>query len=83
MNNGNIYFFDVNENRNAIRLDTAQQESGLSDHVVDNEEELSAVTFGRGFGCITDLEPDGLLYVLSFDDGMIYRISPGASIENN
>ena len=85
MNNGNIYFFDVNENRNAIRLDTAQQESGLSDHVVDNEEELSAVTFGSGFGGITDLEtgPDRLLYVLSFDDSMIYRISPGASIENN
>ncbi|HYZ65166.1 MAG TPA: PQQ-dependent sugar dehydrogenase, partial [Nitrososphaeraceae archaeon] len=53
INNGNLYFFGVNENRNAIQLDAAQQESGLSDLVVDNEEELSAITFGSGFGGIT------------------------------
>jgi aldose sugar dehydrogenase len=58
-------------------LDATQQGSGLSDLVVDNENELSAVTFGSGFGGITDIEtgPDGFLYVLSFDDGIIYRIS--------
>jgi glucose/arabinose dehydrogenase len=34
--------------------------------------------FGSGFGGITDMEvgPDGYLYVLSFDRGMLYRISP-------
>jgi aldose sugar dehydrogenase len=34
-------------------------------------------TFGSGFGGITDIEtgPDGFLYVLSFDNGVIYRIS--------
>src|ERR671915_1911283 len=76
INNGNLYFFGINENRNAIQLDAAQQESGLSDLVVDNEEELSAITFGSGFGGITDIEtgPDGFLYVLSYDDGIIYRI---------
>jgi aldose sugar dehydrogenase len=74
---GNLYFFEVNENRDGISLDSAQQESGLSDFVVDNEDELSAITFGSGFGGITDIEtgPDGFLYVLSFDDGVIYRIS--------
>ncbi|HKI09897.1 MAG TPA: PQQ-dependent sugar dehydrogenase [Nitrososphaeraceae archaeon] len=52
INNENLYFFGVNENRNAIQLDSAQQESGLSDLVVDNEEELSAITFGSGFGVL-------------------------------
>ena len=85
INNGNLYFFGVNENRNAIQLDAAQQESGLSDLVVDNEEELSAITFGSGFGGITDIEtgPDGFLYVLSYDDGIIYRISPTSTTNSN
>ena len=85
INNGNLYFFGVNENRNAIQLDAAQQESGLSDLVVDNEEELSAITFGSGFGGITDIEtgPDGFLYVLSYEDGIIYRISPTSTNNSN
>ena len=85
INNGNLYFFGINENRNAIQLDAAQQESGLSDLVVDNEEELSAITFGSGFGGITDIEtgPDGFLYVLSYDDGIIYRISPTSTNNSN
>ena len=51
---------------------------GLSDLVVDNKAELNAVIFGSGFNSITDIKtgPDGLLYVLSFGDGNIYRISP-------
>ena len=70
---GNLYFFEVNENRNGINLNDIQQQSGLSDLVVDNGEELSAITFGSGFGGITDIEtgPDGSLYVVSFDDGII------------
>ena len=77
--------FKVNENRDGISLDSAQQESGLSDLVVDNEDELSAITLGSGFGGITDIEtgPDGFLYVLSYDDGVIYRISPTATTNNS
>src|SRR5918993_375147 len=80
---GNFYFFEVNENRDGISLDSAQQQSGLSDLVVDNEDELSAITFGSGFGGITDIEtgPDGNLYVLSFDDGIIYEISSGTTTQ--
>jgi glucose/arabinose dehydrogenase len=80
---GNLYFFEVNENRDGIRLDTTQQQSGLSDLVVDSEDELSAITFGSGFGGITDIEtgPDGNLYVLSFDDGIIYEISSGTTTQ--
>lgn len=74
---GNLYLFEVNENRDGINIDTNQQQSGLSDLVVDNEDELSAITFGSDFGGITDIEtaPDGSLYVLSYDDGIIYEIS--------
>jgi glucose/arabinose dehydrogenase len=78
---GNLYFFQVNENRDGISADKAD----LSDLVIDNEDELSAITFGNGFGGITDIEtgPDGSLYVLSDadlitdtdDDGIIYEIS--------
>ena len=86
IHNGNIYHFEVNENRDGIGIDiNQQQQSGLSDLVVDNEDELSAITFGSGFGGITDIEtgPDGSLYVLSDadlitdtdDDGIIYKIS--------
>ena len=63
---GNLYLFEINENRDGVSLDTAQQQSGLSDLVVDSEDELSAITFGSGFGGITDIEtgPDGSLYVV-------------------
>ena len=52
---GNLYFFEVNETRDGITLDTTQQQAGLSDLVVDSENELSAITFGSGFGGILTL----------------------------
>lgn len=75
--NGNLYFFEINENRDGISLDTTQQQSGLSDFVVNSEDESSAIIFGSGFGGITDIEtgPDGSLYILSYDEGIIYKIS--------
>jgi hypothetical protein len=65
---GNLYFFEINETRDGISLNTNQQHYGLSDLVVNNDKELSSITFGTGFGGITDIEtgPDGL-YVLSYD----------------
>jgi len=76
--NGNLYFFNANKNRTGIELDNSQQSMGLSDLVVDNKAELNAVLFGSGFNSITDIKtgPDGLLYVLSYGDGNIYRLSP-------
>ena len=91
INRGNLYLFEVNENRDGILFNMAQQKSGLSDLVVNSEEELSSITFGSGFGGITDIEtgPDGYLYVLSYykeiesptfdlrknNNGTIYKIS--------
>ena len=72
-NNGNVYHFELNKNRTALEL------SGrLSDKIANSMRELDSVIFGQGFNRITDLEvgPDGLLYVLSFEDGAVYRIVP-------
>ena len=80
INHGNLYFFELNGTRNGIKLDSATQ-SGLED-LIANEEELNEIAIGTGFAGITDIEtgPDGLLYILTFDqdsdgDGKIYRIS--------
>ena len=82
INNGNLYYFEVNDRRTGLKFDNNnnRQESrhyiGLTDFVVDNDDELSALIFGTGFGRITDIEtgPDGFLYILSYEDGKIYRI---------
>jgi aldose sugar dehydrogenase len=78
-NNGNIYYFEINEDRSGIKFDASQ--TGLIDLVADNEEESSTIIFGSGFGSITDITtgPDGFLYILSYDDGIIYRIAPSSN----
>jgi glucose/arabinose dehydrogenase len=76
-NNGNLYFFTINSNRTGLDLGGIP---GLEDLVADNNEELNAVVFGRGFsGGITDIEtgPDGYLYILTLA-GDLYRMVPGA-----
>ena len=76
VNNGRIYHFDLNENRNALLLNDP-----LIDKVADSDEELDNVIFANGFGIITDLKLgyDGYLYVVVFNEGKIYRISPVSS----
>lgn len=70
---GNVYRFELNDDRTDFNLDSP----GLDDRVVDNDDELASILFGEGFAGVTDIKtgPDGFLYVLSFDDGTIYRIS--------
>ena len=74
--NGNLYYFIVNESRTGLKFD--ENQTGLSDLVSDNAEELSKIIFGTGFGNITDVKsgPDGLLYVLDFGRDHIFRIRP-------
>jgi glucose/arabinose dehydrogenase len=80
---GNLYFFEVNQDRNGLQFNP-QSQSGLSDLVADTDEEVSSVTLGTGFVGITDIEtgPDGLLYVLTHDretgEGNLYKISSAA-----
>ena len=56
------------------------KQPGLSDLVADNNQEVSAIALGTGFGGITDLEtgPDGYLYILSYGNGSVYRIIPSS-----
>jgi len=70
-NHGNIYHFDLNENRTELVL-----RGPLKDKIANTSQELQDVIFGQGFEGITDLQvgPDGYLYVLS--DGTIFRIAP-------
>ena len=76
INNGNLYYFEINDNRTGIKQDENDPED-LRDQVADDEEEISEIAFGSGFeGGITDIEtgPDGFLYILTFN-GSIYRIT--------
>jgi aldose sugar dehydrogenase len=72
---GNIYHFDLNEDRTALTL-----YGSLKDKVVESSERagLQDIIFGEGFGNITDMEvgPDGYLYVVSIWDGKIFKIVP-------
>jgi glucose/arabinose dehydrogenase len=80
INNGNLYYFEVNGNRSGLTFDPTLYSSAdkLTDFVADNTNESSAVTFGTNFGRITDIEtgPDGFLYILSYGEGKIYRLVP-------
>ena len=81
INNGNLYYFELNDSRTGVKFDANDLEEDLVDQVADDEEEISQIIFGSGFGGgITDIEtgPDGLLYVLTFN-GSIYRIMPAAN----
>jgi len=74
-----IYFFELDENRTGFKIgDDHNSGAGIGDLVADNDEESSTVTFGNGFDRITDIEtgPDGLLYILSYEGGRIYRVTP-------
>ena len=73
VDNGRIYHFDLNKNRNELLL-----EGPLKDKVADDDKELENNIFAGGFGLITDLDvgPDGYLYFVVFNEGKIYRIVP-------
>jgi len=71
VNNGNIYHFDLNENRTSLLLHGA-----LKDKIADSPDELDDIIFAKGFNGIVDMQvgPDGFLYVLS--NGSLYKIHP-------
>ena len=71
-NKGNLYKFELNNKRDGFVFKSPQ----LLDNVANLDEPVDEIIFGTGFGCITDVKqgPDGLLYVVSLSDGIIYRI---------
>ena len=73
-NDGEIFHFDLNEDRTYLRLN-----GSLADRVANSSDvEMQLKRFGDDFGGISDLEvgPDGYLYVLSYVSGTIFRIIP-------
>jgi glucose/arabinose dehydrogenase len=78
VHNGNLYHFDLNEDRTELVL-----QEPLVDKVTEDDAENEAIIFGEGFGGITDIEvgPDGYLYVVSIGLGKIFKIVP--KVNNN
>lgn len=73
---GNIYHFDLNENRSGFLLN-----GSLVDKIADNNEQLGDILFAENRVGITDLEvgPDGYLYAALYDKaGEILRITPAS-----
>ena len=62
--NGNLYHFDLNQQRTGLLLD-----GPLADKVA-SKDEINQAIFAQGFGGIIDIEvgPDGYLYILTFDE---------------
>ena len=79
INNGNLYRFTLNEARDDIVINNTNVggTATLADKKVDNPVESIPITFGQGFGGITDIQvgPDGYMYVLSYT-GDVYKILP-------
>jgi glucose/arabinose dehydrogenase len=70
-NLGNIYKFKLN----ADRIGFVFEDFNLNDLVLHEEDNNEEIIFGKGFGCITDIEIRGdNMYVVSLFDGTVYRI---------
>jgi aldose sugar dehydrogenase len=87
INNGYIYRFTLNSERNGIEINNSSYDGNLgalADKQVNSPKEVIPLIFGSGFGGITDLEvgPDGYLYVLTYF-GEIYKIMPKLNIPNS
>ena len=73
-NKGRICDFNLNSGRTALSLS-----GDLADKIANTDAETGQVIFGEGFGGVTELKVgpgDGYLYVLSIDNGAIYKILP-------
>jgi glucose/arabinose dehydrogenase len=70
-NNGNLYHFDLNEDRTELILD-----GKLEDMIVNQSQEINENIFGRGFAGISDIEvgPDGYLYIISIGQGKVFKV---------
>lgn len=74
-NAGRLHILRLNQSRNAFDLSGA-----LADGIADDTTELGTITFGSGFGTVTDIQvgPDNAIYVLSIG-GTLYRIANNAA----
>ena len=77
-NNGNLYKFELNENRDGFEFSNPD----LQDNLVNKGDSMDEIIIGTGFRCITDIErgPDGFLYLISHGEKNIYRILPAEAL---
>ena len=82
VNNGHIYHFELNSQRNDIAVPQA-----LAKRLIQNPINVGAqnVIFASGLGGVTDLTvgPDSYLYIVSISQGKIFRILPYLSGTND
>ena len=82
VNNGHIYHFELNSQRNDVAVPQA-----LATRLIQNPINVGAqnVIFASGLGGVTDLTvgPDGYLYIVSISQGKIFRILPNLSNSND
>lgn len=73
--NGTLYHFDLVNNRTELLLNKS---SSIGNNTAPDLEALEPFIFGKDFGGIADLEvsPDGYIYVVSIQQGTIYKIVP-------
>ena len=69
-----LYELKLNQSRDGFVFSNSE----LSDLVRNPGDNFDELIFGTGFGVTTDIEtgPDGYLYVVSYDQGKIFRIMP-------
>jgi glucose/arabinose dehydrogenase len=82
INNGNLYFFEVNQDRSGLTFHDPRLLDLVADPVKEGVSgELSSLILGESFGRITDIEsgPDGFLYILTYEDGKIYRVTKNST----
>ena len=80
-NTGSIYEFKLNEKRTGFEF----KDPLLKDLVVNRGESMNEIIFATGFAGITDIEvgPDGMIYVVTILDGIIHKITPGETNDDN
>ena len=68
---GFLYHFDLNNDRTGLLT------GNIQNNVADRNE-LNPFIFGKGFYGVSDIEvsPDGLLHIVSYIEGKIWRIVP-------
>ena len=74
---GHLFHLNLTGNRRSIGVDDPRLEDRVADNI--NKQELTeseSLLFGRNFGVVTDIQtgPNGNLYLVSLDNGVIYEI---------
>lgn len=75
---GPLFHFNLTGNGQKIAVDDPRLEDRVADNVTFHDiTESETLRFGTGFGIVTDIEtgPNGNLFVVSLDQGVIYEIS--------